>query len=291
MELMITTAIALAVALAVRRREALSFRWQPTRHTWVAAGSGLLAFALSGSLLLLDEGSLLAQIILYGGIFFGCGFAIPWGYTLLVERRGPAALGLRRERWAVSLTINLALGILFSLLIVFQADLRAMNWPEFGKAAVVVNGAGGLFELFLFYGFIHLRLKKAFGMIPAILVTSVLYVAWHVGTQLPLEPDPVAAAAKLFAVGVMYQSVFSLTYNLLIIWPFFHFSGVMLDVAVNIDAVGVLSLEFPWALGSLCLMGATAFLLIWLVRRRSQPADEGASGKDQQPPAMVRSSP
>jgi hypothetical protein len=183
------------------------------------------------------------------------------------------------------------LGILFSLLIVFEADLLAIDWPEFGKAAVVVNGAGGLFELFLFYGFIHLRLNKAFGMIPAILVTSALYVAWHVGTQLPLEPAPVAAAVKLFAVGVMYQSVFSVTYNLLIIWPFFHFSGVMLDVAVNIGAVSVLSLEFSWALGSLFLMGVTWSLMSWLERRRSQPGDEGASGRDQQSTATVRSSP
>jgi hypothetical protein len=92
-ELMITTALAFVVALVVRRREALKFRWRPTRHTWAAVGSGLLAFALSGSLLLLDEGSLLARLILYGGIFFGCGFALPWGYTLLVERKGPAARG------------------------------------------------------------------------------------------------------------------------------------------------------------------------------------------------------
>jgi hypothetical protein len=76
--------IALALALVIRRKEALAFRWQPTRHTWVAIGTGLLAFALSASLLLFEAGSVPARLIHYGGIYIVYGFVIPCGYTLLV---------------------------------------------------------------------------------------------------------------------------------------------------------------------------------------------------------------
>jgi len=105
-----------------------------------------------------------------------------------------------------------------SMVIIFETDLRAIHWGDFAKAAVALVGAGGLFEAFLYYGFIHRRLDKAFGMVPAIFLTSLIYVTWwRTGMQLPMEADPAGAVWKLFWVGVMYQSVFALTHNLLII--------------------------------------------------------------------------
>jgi membrane protease YdiL (CAAX protease family) len=267
MGLLVMSVIPFVIALVVRRKEAFAFHWQPTRHTWVAVGTGLLAFALSASMLLFDRESSVARIIHNGLIYVVCGFAIPWGYTLLVERNSPAEMGLRRERWVLSLILSLAVSALMSP-IIFKADLSAIGWQSFAKAAFVLTGAGGLFELFLYYGFIHLRLEKAFGMIPAILVTAAIYVLWHVGTQLQFEPNPVDALWKLFLVGVMYQSLFSLTRNLLIIWPFFHFVGVMIDYAVNIGAVNEQSARFPWAVGTVALMIVGAMVLAWMVRRR-----------------------
>ncbi|MBN1659102.1 MAG: hypothetical protein JXA93_11895 [Anaerolineae bacterium] len=275
MEQLFIGLVFLGVAVAVRRKEALAFRWQPARGTWAAVGAGTLAFALSASLLLFEAGSLPARLIHYGGIYVVCGVAIPWGYTLLVERQNLAALGLRRERWAISLIVGLALAALFTPLLIFEGDLGAAHPGQPGRALVVLTGAGGLFELFLYYGFIHLRLEKAFGTLPAILLTSALYVAWHTGTQLPLEPDPLFGAVKLLGVGLMYQSVFSLTRNLLVIWPFFHAVGVMIDFAVNIGEIEMASAAFPWAAGALAMMVATGTLLAWLARRQ---AGQGRGG-------------
>jgi membrane protease YdiL (CAAX protease family) len=271
MEQLFIGIVVLGIAIAVRRKEALAVRWQPTRHTWVAMGAGLLAFALSASLLLVGTESLAGRLIHYGGIYVVCGVDIPWGYTLLVEREKLAALGLRRERLVVSLILSLVLTGLFLPLLLLEGNLGAVDPGQLGRAVVVLAGAGGLLELFLYYGFIHLRLEKAFGPIPAILLTSVLYVAWHTGTQLPLETDPWLAAVKLFGVGLMYQSVFSLTRNLLVIWPFFHAVGVMIDFAVNIGDVERVSAAFPWAVGALGLMAATGALLAWLARRQTVP--------------------
>jgi hypothetical protein len=83
-----------------------------------------------------------------------------------------------------------------------------------------------------------------------------------------LEADPLLAVVKLFGVGLMYQSVFSLTRNLLVIWPFFHAAGVMLDFSVNLGEVARVRTAFPWTVGSLALMAASGALLVWLARRR-----------------------
>jgi membrane protease YdiL (CAAX protease family) len=267
MEILVVGAIFFVIALAARRKEAFQFRWRPTRHTWVAVGAGLLAFAFSASLLLFEPGSVPAQLIRNGLIYVVCGVAIPWGYTILVERETPAALGLRRERWALSLILGLVAAGLFAPMLFFEGDLASVGWGNVAKASFVLTGAGGLFELFLYYGFIHLRLEKAFGVIPAILLTSAIYVLWHVGTQLPLEPDPLYAAWKLFWVGVMYQSLFSLTRNLLVIWPFFHAVGVMLDFAVNIDGVEKVVGDLPWAVGAVVVMVVVVSLALMSARR------------------------
>jgi hypothetical protein len=266
----IMAAIALTIALVVRRKDALALRWQPTRHTWVAVGTGLLAFLFSASILVVGTGTTAARLIHSGLIYLLCGFIIPWGYTLLVERGGVSGLGLTRHHWVLSLVLNLVLGALFSLIIIFEADLAAINWLRFARATVVLVGAGALFELFLYYGFIHLRLEKAFGTIPAILLTSAIYVLWHTGTQLPLEDNIPGAVVKLFAVGVLYQSIFSITHNLLTIWPFFLGVGVLIDFTVNIGEIELMSANFGWAVWTLVAM-ALVVLVTTLLARRPKP--------------------
>jgi membrane protease YdiL (CAAX protease family) len=260
-EIMVIGAIFFAVALVVRRKETFQFRWEPTRHTWTAIGTGLLAFAFSALLLLFEPGSIPAELIHNGLIYVVCGAAIPWGYTVLVERNAPAALGLKRERWILSLILSLAVAGLFAPMLFLEGDLASVGWGNVAKASFVLTGAGGLFEAFLYYGFIHLRLEKAFGTIPAILLTAAVYVLWHVGTQLPLEPDPLSATWKLFWVGVMSQSLFSMTHNLLVIWPLFHAVGVMLDFAVNIGAVNDVIDDIPWAIGAVVMTAVIAIVL------------------------------
>jgi len=263
MEQVMMGAIVLAVVLVVRRKDIFVFRWQPEKGTRVAVGTGLLAFVLSAVLLLLEPGSLAGHLVLYVGTWVVCGAVIPWGYTLLVEGDSISSLGLRREKWKQSLLIGLGLAAFFSPVFVFQTDWSGVNWNDVGRSAVVLIGGGGLFELFLFYGFIHLRLEKAFGPLPAIVLTAVVYVLWHTGTQLTLEAGPWLGALKLLGVGIMYQGVFSLTYNLLVIWPFFMGMGVMIDFLVNIGDLGTISAAFPWGVGSILAIG----VVVLAVRR------------------------
>jgi len=266
--LTLSTILTLGAALIVRRKEALVFRWRPTTSTAVAFGAGLLAFGFSLSLLLFPANNMVKYAIHYGLIYLLCGFFLPWGYTLFVEKAPVKDMGLKKDKWKISLALSIILSLLFSLMIIFRVDWSKINWINFGRASLVLTGAGGLFELFLYFGFIHLRLEKAFGVIPAILGSALIYVLWHAGTQLPLEPDLGAAIFKLFLVGVMYQSIFSLTRNLLVIWPFFHWSGVMIDFAVNLEQIDLVSRSFPLAIITLIVIAAGG--LVFALLRREQ---------------------
>ena len=270
MEIAVIGLIFFIIALVVRRKEAFQFRWQPTRDTWAAVGAGMLAFLFSATLLLVDPASTTAKLVHNGLIYVVCGTVLPWGYVLLVERSTPAALGWTRERRVASLVLSLVMAGLFTPMLFMEGDLGAVGWGNVAKASFVLTGAGGLFELFLYYGFIYLRLEKAFGVIPAILLTSALYVLWHTGTQLPMEPDLIAGIWKLFWVGVMSLSLFSLTRNLLIIWPFFHATGVMLDFAVNIDGVREVVGDLPWAIAAVTAMGIVIAGVCWFSKKRER---------------------
>jgi len=271
MEMFIMTVIVFFAAVLIKRKEAFALRWQPVTGTWVAVGTGMAAFVFSASLLLFDGESAGARIIHYVLIYVLCGFIVPWGYTLLVERGTVADMGLSRRQWVLSLLLNVVLGAFFTLIMLSEADVSGINLPVFAQATFVLL-VGTLFELFLYYGFIHIRLERAFGTIPAIVLTAAIYVLWHAGTQLPHEPDLLWGVVKLFFVGVLYQSVFSITRNLLVIWPFFAGAGVLLDHMVNLDAMAAVSHQSPWAVVTVMLM-ATAGIVFTMVMRRQGARD------------------
>jgi membrane protease YdiL (CAAX protease family) len=266
--------LALAAMILIRRGESLSMRWRPTRHSVVAVATAIAAFGLSASLRFFDDrSSLWPQVIQYVLLYVGCGFVIPWGYTLFVAKLGPAAMGLTRERWRRSLAMNLGLGAFFALVMIGEArergiDLGAIPADQFAGASFVLL-MGLAFELFLYFGFLHMQLERDLGPIPAVLLTSALYVLWHVGTQLPFEPEPLAAMAKLFLVGVMYQSVFSIGRNLLAVWPFFALAGVLIDFAVNITSLQRMVPALPGALTTLILMATLGMVFAFRYGERN----------------------
>jgi hypothetical protein len=93
-----------------------------------------------------------------------------------------------------------------------------------------------------------------------------------------METDPWLGALKLLGVGVMYQAVFSLTYNLLIIWPFFLGVGVMIDFMVNIGELERISAAFPWAVGTIIAMALTVLGIGWIAKRDRDFGESGESG-------------
>lgn len=257
------TALLVFVAVVwVRRGDAFVLRWQPDRHTFAAVATGLLAVGFSAAILLFPERSTVARLLHFVGIYTVCGALLPWWYALRVERAGPAALGLRREGWQVALLVGVVAGACLFVRVLLEADFSRAT-PGYLVVASYQLLVGGLFELFLYYGFIHLRLERAFGPLPAIVGSAAIYTLWHVGTELPMHDDPAAGLTLLFAVGLLYHCVFQLTRHLLSIWPFFFFGGVWNDFAVQLDFPPEMGEGAGWATLALALMLAVPAWLLW----------------------------
>ncbi|MGH0033034.1 MAG: CPBP family glutamic-type intramembrane protease [Myxococcota bacterium] len=259
-------ALAILAGLAVARRGAfLRMHWRPDRDVAAAVGTGLLAVAFSAAILLAPEQGVAARLLHFVGIYGVCGGLLPWLWVTRVERRGASALGITRERLGLSLAIGLGAGALLFSRVVTGSDLASVD-PRYFALASYSLLAGGLFELFLYYGFLHLRLERAFGPLPAVVGSAAVYSLWHVGTELPMHPEPWSALALLFAVGLLYHAFFQITHNLASIWPFFFFGGVWIDFGVNLGFPPEIARSPGWVTLSLSILLASPALLSWTRR-------------------------
>jgi len=267
--IIVMSGIALGMAVRVQGRAFFALRWRPSRDTGAALGVGLLAAALSTLALMLRQDSLAYEIMLWLLIFGLCGFLLPFAYVFLVEHRTAAALGFHRRRLGLSLLLSLLFASATLHATLMQADLAKYPARRLLEAAFSLN-VGGLFELFLYYGFIHLRLRDAFGSLPAIVGTAAIYSLWHIGTELPMHAKPGEALVLLFLVGLLCQSVFSITYNVFIIWPLFFTAGVMHDFIVNLDLPEAVTQGLAWP-----AVGYALALVVPLALRRHAHAGAG----------------
>ena len=98
--------------------------------------------------------------------------------------------------------------------------------------------------------------EKAFGFIPAILLTSVFYSFHHAGFQ----PE----FLHLFLVGLMYSAVFYITRNMLVIFPFFWGVGALWDVIISSEAGSEIKNVESFVFAMIIWL----LIVIWLLYRR-----------------------
>ena len=205
-----------------------------TKTTLIAFIAGISVVLCSMGLYLFPDNTfgdkigvfILRDIIM---IFF-IGFAFPLYYTLIVKKNSLSTLGLTKNRIVISLILNFVLAALLLLQFINEANVP---WKEIllnSKAVIPIMYIfmAGIFEIVFFYGFLFYCFEDAFGIIPGILLTAIFYSFHHAGFQ----PE----FFKLFFVGVMYASVFRITRNVLIVFPFFWGVGATWDVLVNFGA-------------------------------------------------------
>ena len=270
--LLVLVTVAFVLAAVLQGREFFQIRWCPTRHTAAALAAASLPAIFSTVALAFPQDSLAYSFTLWVLIFGLCGFAIPWAYVLLVEHGSPAALGIHRDRWVTSLVISLffAGGSIYG--IVQKVDVSRYEFIDLVGTAFSLN-VGGLFELFLYYGFLHLHLRKAFGALPAVIVTAAIYSLWHIGTELPMHDNALEALVMLFVIGIMCQLIFATTYNCLVIWPFFFTAGVMHDFIVHLDLPEQVSGAWGWS----ALGWTLAIVVPWSLWRFAQRRNQAAA--------------
>lgn len=231
--------------------------WRPGRDliavlaSWVlVVGALRTATVVVGSEAWGGIGYFLLYAVLGAGIF-GVGFPLYW--TVVVRKRSLSDLGIS-TRW---LWFSLILQVVFAAL-QYMGTLAKSGIPNFERfiPLLALSLTIGFFEAVFWRGWVLLRLEEAFGVIPAILLGSLLYAAYHIGYGMPL-----GEMTFLFFVGVMYAIAFRLTKNIFILWPLFQPMGQMVTLIKD-------GLELP-LLASLgfveVLIGM--LLLTWLAGR------------------------
>jgi len=205
------------------------FRSQPFYETLVPAVGGLIVVSLSIAMIPVQHLPWLGIVIRDIVQIFLVGILFPLIY---VQRSGNrfAEFGLSLKKWYIFLPINLVLGALLFFMFLSEspppADFR-LNAPVLWKAGYVICAV--FFELVFFYGFLRTLFERAFGIIPAIVLTALFYAFHHIGFQ----PE----YAKLFFVGLLYTIVYRLGNSALLLFPFFLGVGGTYDVLVQSQVV------------------------------------------------------
>lgn len=232
------------------------FRFKVTKDTGIAAAAGLGMIALS--LLMIPFGgdsardTVISFILRDVLMIFGLGVVF---VSLYVEKKSKEViteLGFTKRKWALSLILNLSFAA--GLLAVFLKDGKPADVISlknlYGASYILV---AGIFEMTFIYGFLRMSFEKAFGIIPAILLTSVFYSLHHAGFQ----PE----FLHLFLVGLMYCGVFYITRNMLVIFPFFWGVGALWDVLVSSEAGDEIKNPVSFVIALIILIASVAWVL------------------------------
>ncbi len=206
------------------------FRINFTKETAVAfyAGAGMIFLSL---LMLLFGGDSFfdkAMSFVLRDLFMIFGLGVVF-VSLYVggKEEGLKAIGFTGRKTVLSLVLDFVFAA--GLLAMFLKDEKPAEILEIKNlyAAVYILVAG-IFEMTFIYGYLRASFENAFGIIPAIILTSAFYSFHHAGFQ----PE----FLHLFLVGLMYCAVYYITQNLLIIFPFFWGVGALWDVIVSSEA-------------------------------------------------------
>lgn len=185
------------------------------------------------------------------------GVAGPVYYTVRVQHRPLADLGLRLGDWRTLLALTLLFaGVQFGLTL-WGYDLPApVDWAPLLVMALTV----GVFESVFFRGFLQSRLQEHFGDLSGVLLAAVAYGAYHVGYGMGVEE-----MLFLTGLGVVYAVAFALTRSLLVLWP------LLTPVGSWFAQLEAGDIELPWAsiMGFLDVLGVMA-LAFWWARKHGQ---------------------
>ena len=233
------------------------FRWKPGKDLVVVAISWVLVVASLYTATVIvgaDSGGGIPYFLLYAVLtatIFGIGLPVYW--IVFRQKRRISDLGITRKNLALSLVLQ----VIFAG-IVLPGGFKDLTLPAFEQLAplICLALAIGFFEAIFWRGWVLTRLEEAFGFIPAALVGSVLYAAYHIGYDMPLNE-----MVFLFFIGLMYAIAFRLTGSIFILWPLFQPGGQLMTLVKE-------GLELP-------LLASVGFIevlivmvvLIWLSTR------------------------
>lgn len=238
-------------------KKVLSVRWNPGLDLFAVILSWVLVTGTlyTATVVVTPEaGGGLPYFLLYAIVaatFFGVGIPLVW---MVVFRKRPIQdLGITTKYLGISLLLQLVFAIFQYLGTLAKVDLPAF---EQLLPLLALSLAIGFFEAIFWRGWVLLRLEEAFGLLPAILIGSLLYAAYHIGYGMPMEE-----IAFLFWIGVLYAVCFRFTRNIFILWPIFQPMGQLVTlIRDGLPLPMIASLGFFEVL-------IVMLLLVWLTNR------------------------
>jgi hypothetical protein len=231
--------------------ELSTLRWRPGKDVLVVLVSWVLVTAsLYTATMVVGSavGGGMPYFFIYAGLtatIFGIGLPLLW--VVVVRKRPLKDLGITRERLGWSLGLQLLLAAL-----VLPGGFSGLSMPAWEELIPLIGLALaiGFFEAIFWRGWVLMRLEEAFGFIPALVVGSALYAAYHIGYGMPLSE-----MVFLFFIGIMYAAAFRLTGSIFILWPVFQPFGQLITLVKE-----GLPLPLIAALGFL-----EALILMWVL--------------------------
>ena len=207
----------------------LQVRFKPNRITFFASGLGILSifFSLMLNIFPTDLGHWIFRIIFQISIF---GLIIPL-YLLSINIDFKMA-GLRYDKAYILILISI--GIAGLLLFQFWTEDKELfskfNTQSFEPAVYIA--VANIYEVIFFVVFLRYYFEKAFGILPAIILSAMFYSFHHAGFQ----PE----FAKLFLVGLAFISIFRVANHWLICFPFWWAGGIV-DVLTKAEDISDIS--------------------------------------------------
>lgn len=218
-------------------KQILVVRWKPTRDLAVVAFSWVLVV-----------GAIYCATNIIGQEFWGgvgyfliyavvgallCGVGIPLYWIVIARKRKLSDLGITKERVGWSLMLQLVFSILLYVPAFTQSPLLDF---ERLLPLLLLSLSIGLFEAIFWRGWVQMRFEESFGVLPGIVIASLLYAAYHIGYSMP-----VSEILFLFLIGIMYAVAFRLTRNILILYPFFQPLGQLKTLITDQLSLPVIS--------------------------------------------------
>ena len=246
------------------------FRFNVTKETGLAVLMGLLMIALSFLMIPFSGDSLrdtfISFILRDFLMFFGLGVVF---VSLYSEKKENVSedLGFNKRKIIPSVIINVVLAIgLLAMFLKEQVPTNIVSLKNFYGTVYILTA--GIFEMTFIYGYLRMSFEKAFGIVPAILLTSTFYSLHHAGFQ----PE----FLHLFLVGLMYCSVFYITHNMLIIFPFFWGVGALWDVLVSSEAGDEIKNPGSFVIALIVLTAS----FLWILYRKKRKKENAVKNFD-----------
>lgn len=161
---------------------------------------------------------------------FVLGILVPIAYNSLVKKRPLSETGISKKYWLESLVLGIILGVIILIAPsprgTFITIFTSLTFTEL-LPLLALEITAGLFYVIFFHGWVQMRFERAFGAMPAILIAAAFFALHHVAYGEPIS----LLYTGHFMGGLIHATIFRITRNILILWPFFvSTTGLIYDL-------------------------------------------------------------